>query len=255
MSSGGGGAALPLFGKGVELFLSLSVSVLSTLEVYSISSSLVRGDPDLSHGLQVRRWFMGAVGSASGARAIGGVLEILYDYICDLLQTAPSPGFLTSLRVIPSLLYFTMYSLLTVYLAQLCYTVNGLPFFHVRNMWFFCNFSLYLLVLISVMFFVGSEYTYAAFLVAYLLNLGMFTWYGNSVFKVIPAQMAASSGLASLTPTKKSQATASSALSSSTARVLARLWPLVVVCGVGVCLSSLNYMLLAFQVIPSWCVA
>ena len=153
----------------VELVLTTGVSVLSTLEVYSISSNLVRGDPDLSHGLQVRRWFMAAVGAANGARAIGVLLELLYTYICELLMVSPSLAVLTSFRLIPSLPYFTMYSLLTVYMAQLCYTVNGLPFFHVRNLWFFSNFSLYLVVIISLVFFVGSDYAYGSFFVTYLL--------------------------------------------------------------------------------------
>lgn len=236
-----------------EFMLSLSVSVLATLEVYSFSSSLTRGDPDLSHGLQVRRWFMAAVGSASGARAIGDVLELLYSYLCrSLLLVTPNPGVLSSLRILPSLPYFTMYSLLTVYMAQLCYTVNGLPFFHVRNMWFFSNFSLYLVVVISILFFFGSDYAYGAFFVAYLLNLVMFTFYGTSVFKVIPTQT--SGGARGLAPNKKPVVVPIPALnaastSASTARILARLWPFVVVCCVGVCLSSLNFLLMACKVL------
>ena len=234
--------------RGVGFALSLSVSILSTLEVYAISSSLLRGDPDLSHGLQVRRWFMASVGSASGARSVSILLEMLYSYICGMVFSAPSTAVLVSSRLVPSLLYFTMYSLLTVYLAQLCYTVNGLPFFHVRNFWFFCNFSLYLLVVISLVFFANPDYADASFFIAYLLNLAVFAWYGTSVFKVIPStQSSTATGLRALTPTKKP----SQISTGSTARVLARLWPLVVVCGVGVCLSCFNFLLLTFHGITS----
>ena len=105
--------------------LALAVCILASVEVHSISGSLVRGDPDMSHGLQIRRWFMGAIAGASGSRALCTTGEIFYQYLCGVLTTAPSGTLLATLRVLPTLPYYTMYTLLTVYLAQLVFTVNG----------------------------------------------------------------------------------------------------------------------------------
>lgn len=239
---------------GIEFLLSLAVSVLSTLEVYSISNSLVRGDPDLSHGLQIRRWFMAAIGTSSGVRSLCTILEAFYIYACAIFVTVPTVSLELSFRVIPSLLYFTMYSLLTVYLAQLCYTVNGLPFFHVRNVWFFSNFSLYLLVLVSIVFMESPTYVYCEFCIAHLLNLCAFSWYGISVFKFIPTLASSTSSARLLAPLKKptnsttNSPSAVNSYSASNARVLARLLPLIVVGHVGVILSLLTFLLMAFQI-------
>lgn len=240
----------------LELVLALCISVVATLEVYSISSSLVRGDPDLSHGLQIRRWFMGAIGGASGARAGCTLAELFYEYMCTMLSLAPSDGLLTSLRVLPTLLYYTMYTLLTVYLAQLVYTVNGMPFFHVRNVWFFANFFLYLVVVTAVAFLPAPNYVFGAFFLAYAADLVIVGWYGMQAFKFMPTTTnSASTSTGKLSGSSSSSSSApSSSLQASAAmqaRIRSRLMPLIVVCCVGVSISCLNFLLLATEVLPS----
>ena len=239
--------------------LSLAVSVLSTVEVWGdFGSSRRRGDPDLSHGLQLRRWFLAAIGAASGARTVCTVLEVLYDYFCELLSSTPATVVLLTFRVIPSLFFFTTYSLLAVYFAQLCYTVNGLPFFHVRNVWFFANFGLYLIVAVSIIFLVDPPLVYGTFVFAYLLNIGTFTWFGVSVFKFIPSgQQSPSSAVRGLmsTPTHSRTAaagegTALNQLNSSIEKIVSRLLPIIIVCSTGMSLSAINFLLLAIQVLP-----
>lgn len=241
----------------LELVLALCISVVSTLEVYSISSSLVRGDPDLSHGLQIRRWFMGAIGGASGARAGCTLAELFYEYMCTMLNLAPSHGLLTSLRVLPTLLYYTMYTLLTVYLVQLVYTINGMPFFHVRNIWFFANFSLYLVVVTAVAFLPAPSYIFGVLFVAYAANLVIVGWYGTQIFKFMPAVPASTSTgkLSSSTASSSSSSAASASASSSSktaqSKIRARFMPLIIVCCVGVSINCLNFLLLATEVLPS----
>ena len=234
--------------QSVEFLFALCISIVSVLEVWSISNSLVRGDPDLSHGLQIRRWFMGAIGGASGARAVCTLCEVFYEYMCAMLSMTPSYGLLTSFRALPTLLYYTMYTLLTVYLAQLVYTVNGMPFFHVRNVWFFANFSLYLVVISAVVFVPSPTYVYGAFFLAFTVDLLIVGWYGTQLFKFLPAPpvLTASSG-------KLAGAGASSSFASAAAqaKIRSRLMPLIVVCCLGVSMSCLNFLLLATEVLPS----
>lgn len=242
--------------------LSLAVCVLSSFEVWGdFGSSRRRGDPDLSHGLQLRRWFLAAIGAASGARTVCTVLEVLYDYFCGLLSSTPATVVILSFRVIPSLFFFTTYSLLAVYFAQLCYTVNGLPFFHVRNVWFFANFGLYLIVAVSIIFLVDPPLVYGTFVFAYLLNIGTFTWFGVSIFKFIPSgQQSPTSAVRGLmsTPTPNKTAAAAgegsalnqSALNSSIEKIVPRLLPIIIVCSAGMSVSAINFLLLAIQVLP-----
>jgi hypothetical protein len=211
----------------VVLALSLFVAVIALLEVWHISGQS-RGDPDLSHGLQISRWFMATIALANGARLICSLLAEVYAYTCDLMHADMKEMVLVVLRVCPSLLYFTMYSLLTVYFAQLSYTVKGLPFFHVRNSWFITNLLLYAIVLLNFVLVSSAEYVYLSIFVAYALNLIVMVWFSASIFSYFP-----------------------NVASGNVLRVFKRLLPLVVVCVTGLAFTGLNYILLYLRAAPS----
>jgi hypothetical protein len=127
---------------------------------------------------------------------------------------------LVILEVCPSLLYFTMYSLLTVYFAQLSYTVKGLPFFHVRNSWFITNLLLYVIVVLNFVLESSAKYVYLSIFTAYVLNSVVVVWFSVSVFNYFP-----------------------SAASGNITRVTKRLFPLVVMCFTGLVFNDLNYFI------------
>ena len=214
-------------GVSVVFFLSLLVAVLALLEVWHISGQS-RGDPDLSHGLQIRRWFMATIALANGARLVCSLLSEVYAYSCGLWNAFMKEIVLVVLRCVPSLLYFTMYSLLTVYFAQLSYTVKGLPFFHVRNSWFITNLLLYAIVLLNFVLVSSAEYVYLSIFVACALNLIVVVWFSASVFSYFPNQAG-----------------------GNTQRIFKRLLPLVIVCVIGLIFTALNYALLFLHSSPS----
>ena len=216
-----------LEGVSVVLALSLFVATVALLEVWHISGQS-RGDPDLSHGLQIRRWFMATIALANGARLVCSLLAEIYAYTCGLMQENMKEMVFVVLRVCPSLLYFTMYSLLTVYFAQLSYTVKGLPFFHVRNSWFITNLLLYAIVLLNFVLVSSAEYIYLSIFVAYALNLIVVVWFSASVFSYFP-----------------------NTASGNIQRIFKRLLPLVVVCVTGLAFTGLNYILLYLRAAPS----
>ena len=208
----------------------ICVSVLSALEVSHASS----GEHDHSHGHQIRRWFMATVSGANAARAISSIADGVYTYMCTMLKVEPQAHLETSISVFPSLLYFTMYSLLAVYFAQLVYTVQGVPFFRVRNVWFFTNLLLYVTVIFSVIFLTSLEYVYFAIFLTYFANLVLIGWYSNSVFNHFPE------------PTTGRSMSASAA---SVAKITTKLYPVVVVSLGGLFVNVLHYGMLAFDVI------
>jgi hypothetical protein len=204
---------------GVGLLLSLFVAIMASLEVFHISGSS-RGDPDLSHGLQIRRWFMATIALANGARVVCSLLNEIYAYSCEVMNVSMKDMVLVTLEVCPSLLYFTMYSLLTVYFAQLSYTVKGLPFFHVRNSWFITNLLLYAIVLLNFVLESSAEYVYLSVFTAYILNLIVVVWFSFSVFSYFPSNT-----------------------SGNLHRITKRLLPLIVVCFTGLAFNGLNYFI------------
>lgn len=216
---GKSGDMLLLVTLGVGLFLSLFVAIVASLEVFHISGSS-RGDPDLSHGLQIRRWFMATIALANGARVVCSLLNEIYAYSCEVMNVDMKDMVLVTLEVCPSLLYFTMYSLLTVYFAQLSYTVKGLPFFHVRNSWFITNLLLYAIVLLNFVLESSAKYVYISVFTAYILNLSVVVWFSISVFSYFP-----------------------SSTSGNLHRITKRLLPLIIVCFTGLAFNAMNYFI------------
>ena len=207
------------------IVLSFIVSALSTFEVLHITSSSSRGDPELSHGIQIRRWFMAMIGVANGIRFICSILLELYLYSCGVAKADPLPEIDLSLKVVPSLFYFTMYSLLTVYFGQLSFTVRGVASFRIRNIWIVTNALLYGFVIMTL-FFHLPELVYMSIFVAYTTNLTATTWFSCSLFNFLPT------AVASLSATNNRE------------RIMKKLSPLMIGCGIGLLFNVGNYLYL-----------
>ena len=216
---------------GILAAMSLTLAILGTQEVRHIRSSSRAIEGGLSHGQQVRRWFVGSIALANGSRGVCLVLESLYVHLYSALNVKPSPLSQFSFLVLPSLLFFTMYTLLTVYLAQLCYAVKGQPFFGVRNTWLLANTTLYLAVLCGLYITCSLDMVASCFTVAIICNLGACSWYAVNVFRFFPSP---SSGLS-----------ASDGLSKITGQLL----PILIVCFSGICCEMVLYALLQQGVI------
>jgi len=159
-----------------------------------------------------------------------------------------------TLQVLPSLFYFTMYSLLTVYFAQLCYTVNGLPFFHVRNLWFLTNVCLYALMIVCLIFKLGSTYVFGMLFFSYCANLIVMAWFGVSIFKFFPSSAASPTSV--LHPPLHQQqpyqhSPLMNASNSNSQRIVTVLLPLIITCCSGLSIGVINFLVLALQVLPS----
>jgi hypothetical protein len=224
---------------------SLCVCVISAMEVRHIGApSQARGDPDLSHGQQIRRWFMYSIAAANGMRSITTLVDILYVHVYSLFGAAPGLTSQLSFTALPSLLTFTMFSLLTVYFAQLCYTVMGMPFFHVRNCWFAGNLLLYLLVLFGLFVYVDSGIVCGALATAFGTTFLVVGWFGMNVFKYFPlgsANACATGGGIGISCDSSSGTNTPNAQ-----QVRARLLPLVTACMLGLGVDAAMYCKLFF---------
>ena len=231
--------------------LSLCVCVISAMEVRHIGApSQARGDPDLSHGQQIRRWFMYSIAAANGMRSLTTLVDILYVHIYNLFGAAPGLNSQLAFTALPSLLTFTMFSLLTVYFAQLCYTVMGMPFFHVRNSWFAGNLLLYILVLIGLFVYVDSGLVCGALAASFGTNCLVVGWFGMNVFKFFPQESASASASAGagvgIGSGSSSGSSSSNTNTPGSHQVRARLQPLVAACMLGLGLDAATYFRLFF---------
>jgi len=227
--------------------LSLCVCVISAMEVRHIGApSQARGDPDLSHGQQIRRWFMYSIAAANGMRFLTTLVDILYVHIYNLFGAAPGLNSQLAFTALPSLLTFTMFSLLTVYFAQLCYTVMGMPFFHVRNSWFAGNLLLYILVLIGLFVYVDSGLVCGALAAFFSANCLLVGWFGMNVFKFFPQESASASAGAGVGIGSGSSSSSGSTNTPDSHKVRARLLPLVAACLLGLGLDAATYFRLFF---------
>jgi hypothetical protein len=222
----------------------LVTCILSTLQGKHIkASALAHGEHDLSHGQQIRRWFMYMIAIASGVRFMCNVILGISVYLDGLFDETPGMSTLNFLALFPSLFYFTLYSLLTVYFAQLYYTVMGQAFFHVRNVSLAANVAFYALVLVELLLLRNVSVVYAASALAFAVNLVVTAWFGCGLFKHFPAVAAASGG---------DQVNSSNASNSSDIEVVkARLLPLVVTCMAGLGLGMLWFLLLLTNFVHS----
>ena len=237
--------------------IALQICAWSTMQGRNIG----RGDHDLmSHGQQIRRWFMYMIAVASGMRVLctltKGVTVYLRSYF---IADDKSAGNVmdTLLALLPSLFYFTLYSLLTVYFAQLCYTAMGQTFFHVRNVFLSANILLYAIVIVELLFFQDLSVIYMICALAFAFNLVVVLWFGIGLFNHFPADTSIDTGKGNVNSTGHSPPERQHIISnnhnpsSNSANVRAnvqlvktRLLPLVIACVVGLSMEMFHAVLL-----------
>jgi hypothetical protein len=225
---------------GVSALVTCILSILQGRHIKA--SALAHGEHDLSHGQQIRRWFMYMIAIASGVRFMCNLTLGISVYLDGLFNETPGMSTLNFLTLFPSLFYFTLYSLLTVYFAQLYYTVLGQAFFHVRNVSLGANVGFYALFLVELLFFRNASVVYAASALAFAVNLVMTAWFGCGLFKHFPAGPSPSGG---------DKLSNSNAANSEIEEVKARLLPLVVTCMAGLGLGLLWFLLLLMNAVHS----
>jgi len=122
-----------------------------------------------------------------------------------------------------------MYSLLTVFLAQLHHTVSGLSFSRVRILWFFGNVLLYVLTLIFIVLSL-PRFVFMVFFACSLLIVSCIGLYSYSIYKQLqgPHLMKAA---------------------DKVDRVVSRFLPLVGICAAALLVSSIYYMCMALQIV------
>jgi len=134
------------------------------------------------------------IAAANGMRSLVTLVDLLYVHVYSLPNALPGKTSQLVFLALPSLVTFTMYSLLTAYFAQLCYTVMGMPFFHVRNSWFLSNVALYFLVLFGLFVYVNSSFVCGSLAFAFGINFLVAAWFGMNLFKNFPPVSANASG-------------------------------------------------------------
>lgn len=138
-----------------------------------------------SSGLLVRKVFFTLLAVANGFRFIGILFEMFNYLVYTTMEYHYGYMLLVILtRLVPTMIFFTVYSLISVFLAQLYYTFTGLPFFHVRNLWLLGNCIVYITIFVCLLF---PFYT-----VVYWLLCGSYTfcvlfvsWYSGGISKIV----------------------------------------------------------------------
>ena len=182
-----------------------------------------------SSGSLVRKYFFISISVANTARLISIIIMlILTQPHRDLIQcSGECLKILFICRVIPTSLYLTMFSLLTVFLAQLHHTVSGLPFFRVRFLWFFGNLLLYMLLLIFLALmpsFIFWLFFWCSFIILCCICL-----YSMSIYNHLQAPMLISS--------------------PSSTKIISRFVPVVGICSIALLIGSVYYFCMATRLV------
>ena len=127
----------------VVALLSVVVAVLALQEFLRLQAISA---PDLSAGAHVRKFFFALLGAEAFYRAVALVVETLAMPGSTDRNIAAISVFV---RCSPHLLYLSAYSILVLYWAQLCYTLDNTPFFHTRTIFLGANFAVYVVTLIT----------------------------------------------------------------------------------------------------------
>lgn len=116
-----------------------------------LPSTLALQDPEfVFSGSQVRKYFFWFITLSNFARFLGLLLEII-TYFCFGSNTITNYYYLKLVilsKIAPSLGFFTTYSLVAVFLAQLYHTYSGTSFIFVRKFWFYGNILLYIIFIL-----------------------------------------------------------------------------------------------------------
>ena len=213
----------------------LFVGIYTGVEIYMTSFGTSNSNRDAeTTGTAVRKSFLIAISTASFARVVSVTVLAAYYYneVSVSTDASKQPPLIEMLRYMPSCIYVTVYTLVTVYFAQMCYTVsvNSVSYSQLRSMFFVGNVLTYSTVIFFIAVHPVNYAVYWVFLVSYSVTFLSTLFYGYSLFKLLPG---------------------STAHHQRTARkVMARFVPLLIICLTGLLLGTVHFFTLVISVIP-----
>lgn len=218
----------------------LYVGLYAAVEIYTtmIGYSGSNRDAETS-GTTVRKSFLLVISFASFAR-VASIIELAI-YYYQLVNVTDGKNYesdysrtMEMARFLPTCLYLSVYMMVTVYFAQMCYTVSvsSLVYFQLRGFFILGNLLSYGFTI----FFVGvvpvESVVYLVFLISYSVILSSTLFYGYWLLKLLPGS------------TAHHQLTAR--------RVVARFVPLLSICSTGQLFGAAYYLCLVLGVLPAY---
>lgn len=213
----------------------LFVGIYTGVEIYMTSFGTSNSNRDAeTTGTAVRKSFLIAISTASFARVIAVTALAVYYYnqVTVTTDASKQSPLIEMLRYMPSCIYVTVYTMVTVYFAQMCYTVsvNSVSYSQLRSMFFVGNVLTYGTVIFFIAVRPVNYAVYWVFLVSYSVTFLSTLFYGYSLFKLLPG---------------------STAHHQRTARkVMARFVPLLIICLTGLLFGTVHFFYLVISVQP-----
>lgn len=215
----------------------LFVGLYTGVEIYMTSFGASSSNRDAeTTGTAVRKSFLIAICTASFARVVSVVALAIYynNEVTKATDAMKQTPLIEMLRFVPSCIYVTVYTMVTVYFAQMCYTVsvNSVSYSQLRSMFFVGNVLTYATVIFFIAVHPIDYAVYWVFLVSYSVTFVSTLFYGYSLLKLLPGS------------TAHHQRTAR--------RVMARFVPLLIICLTGLLFGTARYFCLVVSLLPSY---
>jgi len=172
------------------------VALYAAIEVYKITQPNNFRDSETSTGTSARKNFLISVSIASFARVTSIVSLVISNYYQlgnTINETDPYSSKLIQLsRFLPTCMYITMYTMVTLYFAQMNYmvSVNTVPFFQLRGFLILGNAIMYFLVLFLTLVFPLEPFIYLVLFLSFTSLLVSISFYGFSLYKLLPGSTA-----------------------------------------------------------------
>ncbi len=203
--------------------------ILSNQVAYTPLSSLKGVPASAKNNESIRQYFFYFLAFSTGARCVGISVEfILYIISMNYSQININLKLALLFRLIPTLTYLTMYSLVAAFLCYLYYTCKGLQFFQIKRFWLVSNVVLYILLISLNLIYPVEMLSYWILSCSNLCIFVFIFWNSYCVQELVSA-----------TPS----------ISYPVTKISSRLILLVYACLGALCINCVYYFLLAIQTI------
>lgn len=203
------------------------VGLYTAVEAYIITRPNNNRDAEASSGTFARRNFLIAVSVASFTRVASLVALVICNYYQLEITTKAINQYNSKLTKVslflPTCIYITMYTMITLYFAQMCYmvSVNSVPFFQLRRILVLGNVATYFLILFFTLVMPLESVVYSVLFVSFILLLVSISFYGFSLHKLLPR---------------------STAQQLLVKRITSRFFPLMSICVAGLFIGTAYYL-------------
>jgi hypothetical protein len=208
------------------------VALYAAVEVYKITRPNNFRDAETSSGTSARKNFLISVSIASFARVtsivslvisnyyqLGNTKKVIDPYSSKLIQLS---------RFLPTCMYITMYTMITLYFAQMCYmvSVNSVPFFQLRGFLMLGNAVIYFSVLFLTLVIPLEPFIYWVLFLSFISLLVSISFYGFSLYKLLPG---------------------STAQQMAVKKITSRFLPLMAICITGLFFGTVYYVIMSIN--------